>query len=333
MRATPPGNLAGIKTPVQYNHFVRVLLWSVLMVAAACAPGATDITPPGTTLRPYRTISPSVAAPEPTSFISSPPVALPSPTPFQYVIKSGDTLSQLAEQFHITLDLLLAANPGVDPNALAVGKALRIPSSRAGLVDAATPTPVELPVEQVACHRIADGGAWCFVLIHNNSADLIENVTAAINLVDSSGNRVDARTALLPLNILPAGQSLPLAAFFPPPLAGGVRPQVQILSAMRVRVDDGRYLPGQVRKQSVQVESSGLSAQLTGEVLLFDASKAASSLRVAAVAYDEAGKVVGVRRWISETTLAAGAALPFSFMISSVAGRIERAEFTVEARP
>jgi hypothetical protein len=54
---------------------------------------------------------------------------------------------------------------------------------------------------------------------------------------------------------------------------------------------------------------------------------------VAATAYDDAGRVVGVRRWESNTMLNAGASLPFEFMISSIGGKIARVEFAVEARP
>jgi len=51
------------------------------------------------------------------------------------------------------------------------------------------------------------------------------------------------------------------------------------------------------------------------------------------VAYDESGNVIGVRRWESTAGLPAGGGLPFAFMVSSVAGKIARVEFAVEARP
>jgi hypothetical protein len=82
-----------------------------------------------------------------------------------------------------------------------------------------------------------------------------------------------------------------------------------------------------------QVSWSGLTAELSGEVALPANSADAHSVWVAAVAYDQGGNVVGVRRWESTTGLKAGASIPFSFMISAVAGRIERVEYAVEARP
>jgi LysM repeat protein len=44
-----------------------------------------------------------------------------------YVVKPGDTPSSIAEAEGVDLDELLAANPDVDPNALAVGDELEIP--------------------------------------------------------------------------------------------------------------------------------------------------------------------------------------------------------------
>jgi hypothetical protein len=54
---------------------------------------------------------------------------------------------------------------------------------------------------------------------------------------------------------------------------------------------------------------------------------------VAAVTYDGAGRVTGVRRWESPAGINPGGSLPFTFSVSSMAGRIERVDFAVEARP
>jgi murein DD-endopeptidase MepM/ murein hydrolase activator NlpD len=44
-----------------------------------------------------------------------------------YIVQSGDTLSSIAVRFNISVNDLIAANPAVDPNALAVGQQLVIP--------------------------------------------------------------------------------------------------------------------------------------------------------------------------------------------------------------
>lgn len=44
-----------------------------------------------------------------------------------YIVQSGDTLYSIAVRFNISVNDLIAANPSVDPNALAVGQQLVIP--------------------------------------------------------------------------------------------------------------------------------------------------------------------------------------------------------------
>ncbi len=305
----------------------------VVLFLAACAPQTASVTPVPGPLRPYLTVTPSATASVAESVVGAAETPLPSPTPFQYAVAAGDTLSQIAQKFNVSLDALLAANPGVDPNAMSVGVTLKIPSDQQNVPGDATPTPVPLPIEQVACHAISDGGAWCFALVHNDSPALVENVTAHFTLLDASGKSVGDQTALLPLDIIPPGGALPLSAFFPPEVPPGVRPQVLLLTAVSLLPADARYLPASVGNTLATVDWSGLSAHLTGTVRLPTDSKPAALVWVAAVAYDSAGNVVGVRRWESSAGLAPGGDLPFSFTVASVAGEIERVEFFVEARP
>jgi len=44
-----------------------------------------------------------------------------------YIVQAGDTLSYIASRFNVSLDDLVASNPGVDPNTLAPGQELVIP--------------------------------------------------------------------------------------------------------------------------------------------------------------------------------------------------------------
>ena len=97
--------------------------------------------------------------------------------------------------------------------------------------------------------------------------------------------------------------------------------------------DDDRYLPATLHNTLSQVDGSGRNAQVSGTVLLPDDAQPARLVWVAAVAYDEFGQVVGVRRWESDAGIAPGGSLEFAFEVSSLAGRIERVEFAVEARP
>ena len=60
------------------------------------------------------------------SVVTVQPVSAQTPGPV-YIIQPGDTLSFVASRFNVTLDELLAANPGVDPNFLSQGQQIVIP--------------------------------------------------------------------------------------------------------------------------------------------------------------------------------------------------------------
>jgi hypothetical protein len=174
---------------------------------------------------------------------------------------------------------------------------------------------------------------WCFVQVHNDFPEFIENISAQVTLVDANNTTIATQTAWLPLNILPPNTSLPLAVFFPPEIPAGAKPRVQVLTAIRLLPNDERYLPATINNTLVQVNSGGRSARASGVVLLPGDAKPARQVWVAGTAYDKAGQIVGVRRWESPAGLSAGHSLPFEFMVSSLAGEIERVEFAVEARP
>jgi hypothetical protein len=193
---------------------------------------------------------------------------------------------------------------------------------------------VPFPVKQIACHPTSDDGMWCFVLVTNNSANFIEDVTAQITLMNADGKSIAGQTATLPLDILAPNSSLPLTTYFAPDIPLNAKPQVQILTAIQIQPNDVRYLPATLQNTTVKVDESGLTAQVNGQVVLSGSSPSPAKLVwVAAIAYDDEGEVVGARRWESTSNLSAGSSLPFSFMVSSIAGSISRVEFAVEARP
>ena len=322
-----------VNPALHYNHLMRHLFVVYFLFLCACSPQPSNNNPVELTLRPYQTVTPIPTASQPEGLVFSFETPIPSPTPYTYTIAAGDTMSQIAQKLNVSLDALLAANPNIDPNAMPVGHTLLIPSTPSNPAGEATPTPVPLQVQQISCHPQLDSGMWCFVLVQNDSAYFIENVSAQMTLIDKSARSIASQKAFLPLNILPPHTSLPLSAFFAPNIPSSAKAQVQILTGIQLLPADPRYLPAKVQNTLVQVDGSGLSAQATGKVFLPAGSAAAKAVWVAAVAYDAQANVVGVRRWESSNGLPAGGSLPFSLMISSIAGKIERVDFAVEARP
>ena len=91
-------------------------------------------------------------------------IPVPGPTPlpicrgFFYTIRPGDTYFLLAQRFGTTVEALIAANPGVDPNNLQVGQVICIlylvqcrvrvePSTQSAQVIRSFPSPKDLVLQ------------------------------------------------------------------------------------------------------------------------------------------------------------------------------------------
>ncbi len=303
------------------KFFLRDINVALLFFITACAP---QIVQNNSTysLNPYLTSTPSLTPTPNVIVILETPI--PTSTPFIYTIQSGDTFSQLAGKFKISQDELRAANPDTSPNSMPVGGILRIPDPSSVPAAAATPTPVLIPISQIICHPLMDSGLWCFALIHNNTANILENVSTQINLLDENNSIVASQTAFTPLNIIPANSSLPVYVFFPDTPAN-LKPQAQLLSAVQLNANNTRYLPAQLNNIITQIDWDGRTAHVSGQIYFPPESKAATQIWIAAVAYDKSGQVVGLKRW-------EGTTLQFNFTVSSLASAIDRVEFVVEAR-
>jgi LysM repeat protein len=312
-------------------------LSSFLFLLTACAPQQTQSVLASVELTPFLTSTQSPTLPAgmvqtPEGLVTA-DAPLPSPTPFTYTVKRGDTISSIALEFGVSMDDLQAANPEISPNAMSVGQVLKIPSNPENPSGEPTPTPVPFTIQQIECYSTADQGMWCFVLVHNDFSDFMENISAQVTLVDSNHATVATQTALLPLNVLSPNTSLPLAVFFSPQIPLDAKPNVQVLTAIRLLPNDERYLPATITNTLVMVNADGSSARVSGQVVLASEAKPASQIWVAGTSYNDAGRVVGVRRWESNGGLSAGGNLPFEFTVSSIGGKIARVEFAVEARP
>jgi hypothetical protein len=258
-------------------------------------------------------------------------IILPTPTTITHTVIQGDALTGIAKRYGVTLEALLAANPGMQAVALLVGTTIIIPASDVTSIEP-SPTPAMLPIQQSRCWPEVDGGLWCFALVQNTYADSLENLSAQFTLLDAGGKVLESQAAFALLNRLPPGQSMPLAIHFPPQFPANVSVQADVLSAIRLLPGDVRYLPVELMNTLVSVDASGRTAKVTGQVILTGSGKS-NTLWVLATAYDDSGDVVGVRRWESTTALAADLPVSFEFLVSSVGPGIDRVEFLAEARP
>jgi hypothetical protein len=312
-----------------YNLSMRRFLAGLLLLSTltACAGNTSAVTNLPLAVR-YQTATPPET---PTVIPPQMELALPTPTIFTYTVVQGDTLIGIAGRYGVTIEALLAANPAVQPAALQVGTTLIIPTG-SQVPGEPTPTPAPLPVLQAHCWPEAGGGMWCFALMQNQYAETLENLSAQFTLLDSNGQALASQVAFGLLDILPAGQSMPLALHFSPPVQASTVVRVQVLTAIRLLPGDTRYLSVMLEDTLVTVAATGQTAQLTGRVVLIGTGTA-GKLWVLATAYDAAGNVVGVRRWDSPSALSSEVPSSFDFLVSSLGPQIERVEFLAEARP
>lgn len=299
------------------------------LLLAACSPTPEVLSPSTDTavLTPYQAAS---TTPEqvhsPTPHFTEPPLA--SPTPFTHVIAANETLLGLAESYGISLDALLAANPGVNANLLSIGQLIFIPQGEGGVVEEIpSPTPAPVDVSEADCYPSAAGELYCFLLVGNSSTQALENLSGILRLFDANGEEIATADLVAPLNLLPAESRLPLVAYLPDPPVGWALARGRLLTAYIAGNLPGRYVPIVLDSVDVQLTGDGLGARVTGTVSLPDGA-APSLVWVLAVAYDADGRSVGQRRWESD-----GTELDFEFYVYSLGPEIATVELLAEARP
>ncbi len=284
-------------------------------------------------LTPFLTAT-ATKTPKPANPATATPLPSPTSTPQTYTIQAGDSFLAIAIRYKTSVQALLAANPKVDPNMMALGTVLIIPASTAVPAGAApSPTPVAVTLGPVNCAASQDGGAWCFVLASNQQKNPVENVTVSIRMAGKDASDIVSQVAQAPLNLLPAGESLALAAYFTPPASAPSQASADLLTALPVPAGDARYLKSRIEDQKVDLSEDGLSAEVSGQISLADKKAQANQLWIAAMAFDAQGHIVGLRRWQADSPLAAGQKLEFSLWVYSTGGKIAKVDALSEARP
>ncbi len=313
-----------------------------LALLSACASPAQE--PPTSTpypvytgtLVPYYTPTPTST---PVLVTPATPTPLPTltPTPRTHVVKAGEDMSGIALRYRVKLSDLKAANPSVTPNVMRIGTVLIIPGTAIPNPTVVTPTqpPPDVLLGPVRCDLDAQGGATCFVVAHNRGETAAENVSVAISLLDPQARPEDKpirQVATTPLNLLPAGIDMPLMAYFQAPLPVAFEAVAELDSSLPASEGEKRYLALELQNKQVDYLPYGLSAEVSGEAVSQSDQKAAV-VWVLAIAYDNAGNVVGLRRWENSAPLPAKGRLPFSLMVYSTGAKIAQVILLGEARP
>ncbi len=304
-----------------------------LVISACAAAPATPPTEPAVELTPWSspTPAPTMPPPEPERIeVISPP----TPSPRTHIIEKGEDLGGLALRYGIPLSDILAANPEIDPRMISIGTAIIIPSRTGG-----EPAPVMqaseagVAISPPNCLLDGGGGLTCFAAVRSDEDAPVENISLNFILLDGEGNETDSELSYAPLNLLPAGASMPLLANFPGPLPASFSAWAELASALPGGNSSGRYLNHSLEGTSADIAPDGLSARVGGQIQLMPDQSDAATLWVLAVGYNQAGDVACFRRWEDAAGIEAGQARAFDFTLYSSIEKIERVEFLSEARP
>jgi hypothetical protein len=324
----------------------NLLIVIILALSLTACGGGEDSTAvqtpaekPAPLVTPYHTAAPletqsPTQTPEPTPT----PPPLPTPTPFLHTVTEGETMIGIAGYYGVSLDALGIANPDVNPNYLSVGAQLIIPLDTDGEENTAVSSVATetLPVTggEVACTPNRAGGMWCIWPVTNTLEQPVENLAGLIHLYDQDGEQLSSQPVYSLINLLKPGETIPMGVYFKPPLPDWQTVQGQITNASAANQTEDRYLGTEVVSFNTQVEDDeGLTVQISGSVVMTGLGEGVwpAYLWVIAMGYDDAGQVVGMRRWeAAEEDL--GDSTDFEFVVYSTGRPIARVEILTEAR-
>lgn len=124
-----------------YWDLLKGLLFLIAASLIACLPDGLQVSGYNLT-RPIPTIAPAPLVAQPTEIPTGVPIGTPLPTTIgtltpapslqsdcQYLIYEGDTLSEIAQYFHVPLETLVAENGLSNPDLIIAGSKLVIPDS------------------------------------------------------------------------------------------------------------------------------------------------------------------------------------------------------------
>jgi hypothetical protein len=313
-----------------------VLLAGLAFTGCSASPAAPD-----PTATPTPSLTPALTAyhtPTPSSTPSGAPPSLtpiPSATPtlFKYKVGKDDDMFGLAWRFGVSVAAIKTANPSVHPNYMGDGTVLIIPITPTPPTPTGTaagqPSPsAALTLTAPHCYPDALGGLWCLALLRNPGPGSLESPSAVFRLPPDAQGQTVEQTVYAPLNVLPGGASLPIVAYFSPPVAGRPAAEAQPADSLPLAAGDPRY-PA-VTTQAVQIQMDGVSATAKGQVTLGEGVSSVKQIWLLAVAYDREGNFIGLRKWESPESVSAGGPLSFTLNVYSLGPPIDHVEVLVE---
>jgi len=312
----------------------RVCLISLTLVAAACAPAPVRGSGgPTVTLVPWP--SPTRTTPRSTTVPTVAATIRPGPTatPFKHIVAQNETLLGIAALYGVSLDSLMALNPGLNPFVLSIGQELLIPGPEGTPIGALipTPTPIPLTLYPPACYRQPAGGLRCLTAIHNPTSQDLENLEVEFSLTDSSGKVVQSARVFPPLNRLVAGGTLPVAAAFPAAAVPGASVAAVVLAVIPARQVEGRYFEAHIERGTEERQEGGRSWLVAGTIEAPAEAPELNRTVILLTAFDDQDQVVGFTEWEADPALKPGETRDFALRVFSLGPEIARVALSSES--
>jgi LysM repeat protein len=262
------------------------------------------------------------------------PTIGPTATPFVHIVEKDDTLLGIAIRYGISLEDLLAANPGINPTILSIDQRIIIPGPEGDQDSTLLPdaTPLPLTLSEVRCYSTQTGSLWCISNLTNDEVYAIEGVSALFSLLDKSGNVIESQAAFSPLNSIPQGEVVPLSVYFPnPAIEYTFAVAIPISAYPAISIED-RYLSLELDLETDGPAMDGKSWHLSGRLLFSrEDERVADHITIFAMAFDREGFIIGFRKLTYNVDTDAGTAIPFDFSIFSLGPNIDHVKILTEA--
>jgi LysM repeat protein len=300
-----------------------------ILLAVTLAACGTVVTPqptpgpsPTNTPLPHPTLVVGPAGTAPALPLADTATPTVSPTPIVYVIQSGDTLLEIAQEYGVSVEAIQRANGIEDPRFLRVGQEVLIPTGEeedgemtTGGLLLPTPTPIPFDVQGVACYETPVGSLWCLGEVVNTTPAPVINVQMLVTLFDAGGQRVAQADTFVAADLIPPGERSPFGVLFVDPPPGQIVPQVSLMRGQVAGELAASYVS--VSAIETQGELSGPQFEISGQVQN-DGELTAGSVSVIATTYDAGGLVTGFRHETValEAPLAPGETAPFSLLLN-----------------
>ena len=314
----------------QNTRFRMIFGLCLLLITAGCAPDAQPAPYADVQLTPYYTRTPPPAATAEAAPTELPTATIEAtPAPVTHEVALQETISSIALRYGLDMGTVLAANPGLNPRALTVGTEIIVPigdtASQIGMVS----EPLELELGSPECIPTFEKGLWCFVQVKNSLEQASSMVVVSVSLEEPGGKQIRQINVPLLLHKIESGQTIPVIAYFAPPIQDGVAATADLISALPLSESRRSFLPIAVVNDNVDL--AGRTALVSGELEISGEPGDLATMRVAAIAYDVDGRLVGARRMESELTLEPGDAVDFSVQLFSFGGSIANVIIYAEA--